>query len=442
MYTVSGEEVVSTTYIFLEITSSVLVTSSGNITVTGQPTLIDGPTTKAVQLNGIDQYIDLTANTDACIFNPASCKLGLSAAFTLKVLELKEDMYIFTSGGDSVEGQGVAMYYRRGFFFLTVSTENREWTVSVPKAKLMVNVYVSIEFSWSLQTGLELLLDGQIVAQTTTYIQRRTVTVNTFSTFFVGRSLGLQLQVYSKIIIESWTFTVSTRLIREVVLAEETTTVSATTEIESTTTDITTDSSVSTTDAESTTESMSTSIEESTTTPVSSTTETYTATDGESTITPVSSTTESARTTDEESTMTSVSSTTETYNATGGESTTSSISSTAETDSTTDLTEGKLIDLVHVHVFDFSFVSISYVQMHPSVLPDYLCMQSVLSKEICVYCTKSYIPCIHSLHDQLLSNTSFRWQSDSPTQYSLIRSVTHSFSSEITWNQLPLIDIS
>ena len=283
--------------------------------------MIDGPNSKAVQLNGVDEFLDLTSTTDRCIFSPASCKLGLSAAFNLKILELKENMYIFTSGGDSVDGQGVAMYYRRGLFFLTVSTEDREWTVSVTRSVLKVNIFVSIEFSWSLQSGLELLLDGKVVAATTTYITRRTVTVSAFNTFRIGQSLGLTSTVFSRIIIEGWTLTLSTRQVREAVLPDETTTVATTTELpttESTTQTVNTtsvDNTTTVTPVSNTTEMENTTVSETTTvTPVSNTTTMDNATVSETTTaTPVTNTTAL-----ETTTVTPVSNTTATENMTEG----------------------------------------------------------------------------------------------------------------------------
>lgn len=67
-----------------------------------------------------------------------------------------------------------------GFF----STQTRSWTVVTSSIK--VNVLVRVEFSWSIQLGLVLYLDGVEVARTTEYTLRNVTATNT-RTLLVGK---------------------------------------------------------------------------------------------------------------------------------------------------------------------------------------------------------------------------------------------------------------
>lgn len=216
----------SKTYNFLSIDGTVLVTTSGNVTAIGAPVL----NSQAVELNGVDQYLDFTNATSLCAFKPEACLLGLSVTFNLKLKQVLGDEYIFTSGGDEENGQGLSLYFHLGRLFLTVSTKDLVWSVSVPTSVLRLNVFMSIEFSWSRQSGLELLVDRVVVARTTTYIRRQILGVSR-TNFFVGRSLGFPANrsVFAGIAIEAWSFTLSTRQVRDALLPVESTTVLTTT---------------------------------------------------------------------------------------------------------------------------------------------------------------------------------------------------------------------
>ncbi|XP_025096161.1 uncharacterized protein LOC112565098 isoform X2 [Pomacea canaliculata] len=223
---IKKEEIVSKTYNFLSIDGTVLVTTSGNVTAIGAPVL----NSQAVELNGVDQYLDFTNATSLCAFKPEACLLGLSVTFNLKLKQVLGDEYIFTSGGDEENGQGLSLYFHLGRLFLTVSTKDLVWSVSVPTSVLRLNVFMSIEFSWSRQSGLELLVDRVVVARTTTYIRRQILGVSR-TNFFVGRSLGFPANrsVFAGIAIEAWSFTHSTRQVRDALLPVESTTVLTTT---------------------------------------------------------------------------------------------------------------------------------------------------------------------------------------------------------------------
>lgn len=135
-------------------------------------------------------------------------------------------MYIFSSGGDEKDNYGVAMYYRYGRFLLTVSSPRQEWTVLTDK--ILVNVSVNVQYTWSIQFGLSLYLDGIKVASTARPLSRAVAARSTYS-FYLGRSTRSSSTVYAAIVIEGWKVVYACKEIDDAVLDPTSTTVTATT---------------------------------------------------------------------------------------------------------------------------------------------------------------------------------------------------------------------
>jgi hypothetical protein len=99
-----------------------------------------------------------------------------------------------------------------------------EWTV---KASVNLNVFFNIEYSWSIQAGLSLYFDGNLVAETKTYISRE-VTVSQYAVGYIG--VSIEINIFANIVIDGWTVTEATKeTISQV--GEETTTDVTTTEM-------------------------------------------------------------------------------------------------------------------------------------------------------------------------------------------------------------------
>ena len=178
-----------------------MITRTYNFTLSGNPSFTDGPTGGlALLLNGIDDFVDLGDLTNGCLGDIEKCKFGLSIKFNLKVLELKQNMYIFSNGGDEVGKYGYSMWYRNKRLYLTVSTSTKIWTVYVPFKKYL-NTFVNIEFSWSVQGGLELYFDGLRVAHTKVFYRRTTIAVVS-SLFYFGRPISTG--VWCNMVIDGW----------------------------------------------------------------------------------------------------------------------------------------------------------------------------------------------------------------------------------------------
>lgn len=196
----TNTDIIVRRYTFIQIIVNLLITKSYNFTLSGNPKFTNGPTGgKALQLNGIDDFVDLGDQTAGCLGDPEKCKFGLSVKFNLKVLELKEKMYIFSSGGDSPGKYGMSMWYSRKRLYLTVSTRTKIWTVYVPFKKYL-NTFVNIEYSWSIQGGLSLYFDGIRVARTVEFYRRTTAVLSRL--FYLGRRI--ETGGFCRMIIDGW----------------------------------------------------------------------------------------------------------------------------------------------------------------------------------------------------------------------------------------------
>lgn len=214
---------------FIRIESNILITPAFNLTIHKSPQLKTENEIVFCGLNGIDQYLELPDQSNTCLGNPLLCDYGMSVKFNMKIKSVKENMYIFTTGGDRPDGYGVAMYYKRSQLYLTISTTTMEWTV---KTNININVIINIEFSWSIQTGLALFFDGKMVAETKTYISRE-VTTSVYNVAFIG--VSIDIQIYADIDIDGWVVTEATRETLDSVSADSTTEEATTTELPTTT---------------------------------------------------------------------------------------------------------------------------------------------------------------------------------------------------------------
>ncbi|XP_041370718.1 uncharacterized protein LOC121384400 [Gigantopelta aegis] len=156
-------EVKITRYGFLRLIGNILLTLAGNLTVHNNPVFTLGPTGgNALLLNGKQQFIDFGDLTDSCLGNLALCRFGLTASFNLKVLTFRKHMYIFSSGDDNMGG--MSMWWKGQHLYLRVVTTDREWVVKARfRERGLINRFIKVEFSWSVQAGLSLYFDGVLV---------------------------------------------------------------------------------------------------------------------------------------------------------------------------------------------------------------------------------------------------------------------------------------
>jgi hypothetical protein len=78
------------------------------------------------------------------------------------------------------------------------------FNVNLSLKTLTCGIFFNIEYSWSIQTGLSLYFDGNLVAETKTYISRE-VTVSQYAVGYIG--VSIEINIFANIVIDGWTVT-------------------------------------------------------------------------------------------------------------------------------------------------------------------------------------------------------------------------------------------
>lgn len=179
-------------YTFESVSEGQIVTNQGNLAATEGIRLVGGKGgAKFVELDGQDQTVmlDTQVGGKSVLSSPGDCHLGFTVTFTTKVQTLCENMYILTSGGDLEQYSGVAVYYHRGWTYITVSTAEHQWTVQMDKPEL--DSYADYEISWGQDLGLQVSV-GEKTVSTRKYALRKTLATKATSLYIGGPVPGTQ----------------------------------------------------------------------------------------------------------------------------------------------------------------------------------------------------------------------------------------------------------
>lgn len=195
------------------IIGNILETSLGNITLEGGITLtINSRNRFSMELDGASQFLDLSglqSIKESCVFSPSQCRLGFTFLFTIKFLELEDNTYIVTNGGDLPDSTGFAVYYKRNRLYITVSTQTQEWTVYIHKNDILINRYQDYEISWNIQRGLSCSLDGRLIRKSKKFKKRNVGNVIRKG-FFFGRPIQGGGK-YARCVLEQWQMVFATK---------------------------------------------------------------------------------------------------------------------------------------------------------------------------------------------------------------------------------------
>ena len=159
---------------FIRIVNSTLETSVENMTLTGQPTIVDGKNGGyAIHLIP-DQCITAGQFFSDCVEDRShKCLLGFTIKFSLKLVSLKDNAYILSTGEDPATAVGISMYYLRKKLFLTFSTVQRQWIVYTYMKSS--KDFSEFSISWSQTSGLSMTIDDKIKVAATKYRIRSAV---------------------------------------------------------------------------------------------------------------------------------------------------------------------------------------------------------------------------------------------------------------------------
>ncbi|XP_074642559.1 uncharacterized protein LOC141899868 isoform X2 [Tubulanus polymorphus] len=103
---------------------------------------------------------------DPCVNDLSKCQNGITVSFWSSFNRLKENTYIFSSGGESMYSPGFLMVYKFGRVQISARTVNRAWFTSIDKPQL--NTWAEYWISLDIKTGvLEVYVNKSLVAKDT-----------------------------------------------------------------------------------------------------------------------------------------------------------------------------------------------------------------------------------------------------------------------------------
>ena len=186
---VAGVLALQSRYVFESVSEGRIITNLGsraNLLASEGVGLVTGKGgAQFVELDGRMQTVvlDTQSGANGVLSNPGDCHMGFTLTFTAKVQTLCENMYILTSGGDLEQYSGVAVYYHRGWTYVTVSTAEHRWAVQMEEPEL--EKYTDYEISWGQDLGLQVSV-GEKTVSNRMYSLRKTLATKTTSLYIGG----------------------------------------------------------------------------------------------------------------------------------------------------------------------------------------------------------------------------------------------------------------
>ena len=148
-----------------------------NVYALNNPNVVRGWVNDAIELNGINQYINGGPNC-SCRGNMQRCYNGFTLRSRIKPNQLQEGMYLFSSAAYDI-------FYRGGKIWAVFRTPTHKWSVSSNQFSL--TDWSMMEWSWHPTKGLHMFVNGNEVAVDTTSSINRAA-YNYRRNFYVGRA--------------------------------------------------------------------------------------------------------------------------------------------------------------------------------------------------------------------------------------------------------------
>ncbi|XP_014668355.1 PREDICTED: uncharacterized protein LOC106809700 [Priapulus caudatus] len=148
------------------------------------PKFVRGKISKALKLNGENQYVDFGPQTDSCFGNLDLCHHGSTLTFWVNFSTFRPLQYIISTPSYNVfvnnRGQLTAIY----------STGTKTWTVTTSE-RFTPNRWYLVELSWHADRGLEMFVDTERTDGNTTPTEQIT-TISDKSVYLgrINRQLG------------------------------------------------------------------------------------------------------------------------------------------------------------------------------------------------------------------------------------------------------------
>ncbi|CAH1793213.1 unnamed protein product, partial [Owenia fusiformis] len=149
-------------------------------------TLDDGQVDQGIYLDGIDQWVDLGNHRHECFGDLELCPNGYTLSMWLYIgPKVANEMYYFSSGGQTGSSFGVALFWLAGNLGSWFSTRTEIWKVSYPGATLREQ-WRHIVLTWKQDEGLKLWIDC-VNVESDTMSETRNVPNTPWNNVVLGR---------------------------------------------------------------------------------------------------------------------------------------------------------------------------------------------------------------------------------------------------------------
>ena len=136
-----------------------------DITVFGNPRLVNGKVGNALDLNGRGQYADAGNHYVRCLGNLDHCRHGAYTGMWIRPGQFENDANVLYTGRN-----GAKIWVENGQLRTRWSTTGRTWGIDYDD--MPQNRWYYLEYSWHPTRGLVMLIDNEVVAQDTLGGQR------------------------------------------------------------------------------------------------------------------------------------------------------------------------------------------------------------------------------------------------------------------------------
>ena len=157
-----------------DLTSVGTVTTETDTTINAQVLVLTGK-----------NAVRLETPKDSCLTKISTCTFGVTFKFKVKLTELKENTYIFSSGAENKDTDGVALVYQFGKMHWTVAVGTKVWYATTER--LVVNKYTSFKLSWHMETGVSVYQENRLIVRVRRFVTRTVTTAVTKSALFIGQ---------------------------------------------------------------------------------------------------------------------------------------------------------------------------------------------------------------------------------------------------------------
>lgn len=171
---------------------NVITGGSFELTINGDFEVVYGYSQPAIQLEP-DCDIIVIPEPDSCLLDLASCfDTGFTISITLSFTRFEEKMFFIGGGGENPDGQGVSFYFQYGQFHADFTTATEAWYCSFNPWELDIDFFegfLNFDISWGSVDGLNIYLNGVVVANANFTITRVRVSTVTTTEIHIGSSL-------------------------------------------------------------------------------------------------------------------------------------------------------------------------------------------------------------------------------------------------------------